>query len=130
MLVVNPETPVNSVSELIEFARQSDKPLSYGTTGIGSANHLMGELFSMNMDLELLHVPYGSSSPAMNDLVGNEIDLIFEDLPPVMPLVQSGRLKALMVASSQRNEALSPGTPQSDLFRCNTCNGRRRHHPP
>lgn len=106
VLVVNPSSPVNSVSELIEHGKKAEHPLSYGTTGVGSANHLMAELFSMTTGVELMHVPYGSSSPAMTDLIGNEIDLIFEDLPPVAPFVTSGRLKALMVASKERSEVL------------------------
>lgn len=112
VLVVNPSLPVSSVAELIDYAKKSDKQLTYGSTGTGSANHLVGELFSMYTSLPLTHVPYKGSSPAINDLIGNEISMIFEDLPPAVPFITGGRLKALLVASPQRNPAL-PNIPSA-----------------
>ena len=112
VLVVNPSLPVKSVAELVDYAKQSQQPLTYGSTGVGSANHLVAELFSMHMGIPLTHVPYKGSSPAITDLIGNQITLIFEDLPPAVPFIKDGRLKALLVASPERSKAL-PDVPSA-----------------
>lgn len=112
ILVVNPSFPAKNIAEFLAVAKQAEKPLSYGTTGVGSSNHLMGELFAMNTGIEFMHVPYGSSSPAINDLIAKEIDFIFEDLPPVSQFILGNRLKALMVASKEKN-SLFPNVPSA-----------------
>ena len=110
VLVVNPSMPVNSVAELVAYAKKQDKPLTYGSSGIGSAHHLSGELFKWQQNVALTHVPYKGGAPATNDLLGNQIDMVFDDVPPAYPFVQAGRLKALAVSSTTRSPLL-PDVP-------------------
>lgn len=106
VLVVNPALPVNSLAELVAYAKKQDKPLTYGSSGIGSAHHLSGELFKFQQNIALTHVPYKGGAPATNDLIGNQIDMVFDDVPPAYPYVQAGRLKALAVSSDTRSPLL------------------------
>lgn len=110
VLVVHPSLPVNSVAELVEYAKKQDKLMTYGSSGVGSAHHLSGELFALHYGIKLEHVPYKGGSPAMNDLMGGQIDMVFDDVPPANPFIQSGRLKALAVSSTER-AALLPDVP-------------------
>lgn len=110
VLVVHPSLPVNTVAELVAYARQQKTPLSYGSSGVGSAHHLSGELFRTQQGIELTHVPYKGGAPAMNDLMGGMIHMVFDDVPPAHSFIQSGRLKALAVSSEQRS-ALLPEVP-------------------
>ncbi|THU02597.1 tripartite tricarboxylate transporter substrate binding protein [Lampropedia puyangensis] len=105
VLITNPSFPANSVAELVAYAKKAEKPLTYGTPGNGSVTHLMGELFAMEMGVPLVQVPYRGSAPALTGLMGGEIDMIFEDLPPATPFINSGKLKALVMASNERNTA-------------------------
>lgn len=84
--------------------------MSYGSPGSGSTVHLSGELFKSATQLDMVHVPYKGSAPALTDLLGGQIDFIFENITPALPFVQSGKLKALAVTSEQRLPAL-PDVP-------------------
>lgn len=110
VLVVNPSLPVGSVAELVAYAKKQPDPLTYGSSGIGSAHHLSGELFKSQQNIPLMHVPYKGGAPATNDLLGNQIDMVFDDVPPAHPYVQAGRLKALAVSSDTRSPLL-PDVP-------------------
>ena len=110
VLVVNPKLPVNSVAELVAYAKKQQTPLTYGSSGIGSAHHLSGELFRTQQGIELTHVPYKGGAPALNDLMGGMIHMVFDDVPPSYSFLQSGRLKALAVSSEQRSPLL-PDVP-------------------
>lgn len=110
VLVVNPALPVDSVAELVAYAKKQAKPMTYGSSGIGSAHHLSGELFKFQQNIALTHVPYKGGAPATNDLIGNQIDIVFDDVPPAYPYVQAGRLKALAVSSDARSPLL-PDVP-------------------
>ena len=103
VLVVNEaKTPVKSVAELVARAREQRAGMSYGSPGTGSTVHLSGELLKSAARLDLVHAPYKGSAPALTDLIGGQIDFIFENITPALPFVQGGKLKALAVTSSER----------------------------
>ena len=103
VLVVNEsKTPVKSVAELVARARDQRSGMSYGSPGTGSTVHLSGELLKSAARLDLVHAPYKGSAPALTDLIGGQIDFIFENITPALPFVQGGKLKALAVTSSER----------------------------
>ncbi|WP_417283224.1 Bug family tripartite tricarboxylate transporter substrate binding protein [Comamonas sp.] len=103
VLVVNEaKTPVKSVAELVARAREQRSGMSYGSPGTGSTVHLSGELLKSAARLDLVHAPYKGSAPALTDLIGGQIDFIFENITPALPFVQGGKLKALAVTSSER----------------------------
>jgi len=107
-LVVNPKVPANTVGELIELAKK--QPLYYGSAGNGSLNHLLAEMLKSAAGIEMTHVPYKSVAAAATDTVGGQVQVLFGSLPGVMPLVRSGQLRALAVATSQRTK-LAPELP-------------------
>lgn len=110
ILVVPQHHPATSVRELIAHARRSSKPLSYGSNGLGTSVHLTSELFASTAGIDLMHVPYKGSSEALVDTVNGNLDFCFSNLPPVVPLLKSGKLRALAVTSSYRIRQL-PDVP-------------------
>jgi tripartite-type tricarboxylate transporter receptor subunit TctC len=111
VLVINDtRTPARTVKDLVAQAKAKRADLSYGSPGSGSTVHLSGELFKSATQVEMVHVPYKGSAPALTDLLGGQIDFIFENVTPALPFVQSGKLKALAVTSEQRLPAL-PDVP-------------------
>ena len=108
VLVVSPALPVHSVDELIKLAGQ--RPLSYGSGGIGAFHHLAAALFASMAGIKLTHVPYRGTAPALDDLMGGYIQLMFSDLGPALPLINAGKLRALAVTSTKRFAAL-PNVP-------------------
>lgn len=106
VLVVHRDLPVNSVAELAAYARKQSRPLTFASPGVGSSIHLSGEMFKLASGLPMMHVPYRGSAPALNDLIGRQVDLMFDNLPPSLPHIQSGKLKALAVTSARRNPLL------------------------
>lgn len=110
VLVVNPSLPVNTVAELVEYARAQPHPMTFASPGVGSSIHLSGEMFKSAVDVPLTHVPYRGSAPALTDLIGGQVDFMFDNLPPSLPMVQAGKLKALAVTSAERNPLL-PDVP-------------------
>lgn len=110
MLVAHPAVPANTVQELIALARAHPGQLTYASFGIGSTNHLIGELFTSRTGTDLLHVPYKGSAAAATDLVSGQVKLAFDTVAVAMPLVRSGKLKALAVLSPTRS-TLAPGLP-------------------
>ena len=109
-VVAHPSVPANTIRELIALARKDGSTLSYGSSGNGGGTHLAGELFNMEAGTKLQHVPYKGSAPAMNDLLGGQVQLMFSDAPTALPHIKSGRIKVLGVASRQRS-AMLPNTP-------------------
>src|SRR5439155_1683928 len=97
VLVVNPALPVNSVADLVKLAKA--QPLSYGSGGAGAFHHLMGELFKTTLDIPMTHVPYKGTLPALNDVIAGHIQLMFSDLAPAYPLIQSGKVGGLGVTA-------------------------------
>jgi tripartite-type tricarboxylate transporter receptor subunit TctC len=104
LLVVNPKLPVASTADLIRLAKQKPEGLTYGSSGVGAASHLSGLLFANDTGIKLLHVPYKGTGPAVTDLLGGRIDLMFAPGPVVQQFVASGQLKALGVTDSERSK--------------------------
>ena len=108
MLVVHPSLAVNSVKELIALAKSAPGKLNYATVGAGSPNHLATELFNTLTGITMTHVPYKGAAPAITDLLGGQVQLMFNPMPALMPHVKAGKLRALGVGSAQR----SPAAPE------------------
>jgi tripartite-type tricarboxylate transporter receptor subunit TctC len=110
VLVLNPSVPANSVKELIAYAKANPGKLSFGSGSNGSAGHLAGELFKIDAGVDMVHVPYKGAAPAMQDLLGGQIQLMFDNLANSMQQVRAGKLKALAVTTQQRSP-LVPDLP-------------------
>lgn len=110
ILVVNPGSPAGSVAELVAHAKAKSGSLSYASAGNGSVQHLSGELLKMLTSIDMVHVPYKGAAPALSDLLGNQVGLFFSGMPPAMPHVKSGKLRALAVTTSKRSPA-APDVP-------------------
>jgi len=110
ILVVHPSLPAKSVKELVAFARARPGQLSYGSAGTGGVQHLSGELFKITMKLDLVHVPYKGAGPVMPDLIGGHVPMFFSGMPPAMPHVKAGKLRALAVTTTRRSSA-APDVP-------------------
>jgi tripartite-type tricarboxylate transporter receptor subunit TctC len=110
VLVVNPSLPVHSVKELIEYARARPGELNFGSPSTGSTPHLAGALFNHLAGVRMVHVPYKGAAPALNDLIAGRLQLSFDNIPPAVPHMRSGRLRALAV-TSQRRHAAFPELP-------------------
>jgi tripartite-type tricarboxylate transporter receptor subunit TctC len=106
VVVVNSKNDINTISELISFARANRGKLSYGSSGIGAASHLSAELFKSMAQIDLLHVPYKGTGQALTDLLAGQIDLMFAPSQTVISHVKGGKLKALAVTGSRRSETL------------------------
>jgi tripartite-type tricarboxylate transporter receptor subunit TctC len=102
ILVVNPAMPVNSVAELVKYAKERPGQLSYGSTGIGATPHLAFEMFQRMTGIKMTHVPYRGMPPATNDVVAGHINMVFTDPAFAPPLIAEGKLKALAVSSLTR----------------------------
>ena len=109
-LVVNPKLPLNSVAEVITYAKANPGKLTSATQGNGTTSHLTSELFQMMADVKFQHVPYRGSAPALTDLVAGSVDLMFDNLGVSLPLVKGGQLKLLGVATPKRMASL-PDVP-------------------
>jgi tripartite-type tricarboxylate transporter receptor subunit TctC len=103
LLVVNPTLKVNTVAELIREAQTRTSKLSYGSFGNGSAAHLAGEYFKTLAKVDMVHVPYKGSGPALVDLVGGQIDLMFDVFSTAAPLAKAGKLRAIAITSAERS---------------------------
>lgn len=112
-LVVHAEFPARSVADLIRMAKEKPGAINFGSTGIGGANHLSGELFKSLAKVDMTHVPYKGAAPAMNDLLGGQIKVMFDSLPGVLPHVKAGKLRVLGVTTRNRVASL-PDTPTID----------------
>ncbi|MGA8077027.1 MAG: tripartite tricarboxylate transporter substrate binding protein [Xanthobacteraceae bacterium] len=112
VLVVNPSLPVKNVEDLIKLAKE--RPLSYGSGGIGAFHHLAAALFCSMTGIKMTHVPYRGTAPALNDLLGGYIQLMFSDLGPALPLINAGKLRALAVTTKEPFAALPNLPPLAD----------------
>jgi tripartite-type tricarboxylate transporter receptor subunit TctC len=102
VLVINPKLPINSVPEYIAYARTNPGKLTCASAGSGSSIHLSCELFKIKTNTNILHVPYKGSGPAVADLMGGQVDSMFDNLPSALPHIKSGKLRALGVTSPDR----------------------------
>jgi len=103
MLVVNPSVPVNNVKELIALAKSQPGKLTYASTGNGTSNHVSAEYFKMLTGTDMLHIPYKGSAPAVTDLIGGQVNVLFDNVPNVIQHVKAGKLKPLAVTSTRRS---------------------------
>jgi len=110
LVAVNQSLPVHSVAELIAFAKANPGKLGYGSAGVGSTIHLAAEFFKATAGVDILHVPYRGSGPALADLLGGQIQLMFVPAANALPLARSGQVRALAVTSAKRS-ALAPDLP-------------------
>jgi tripartite-type tricarboxylate transporter receptor subunit TctC len=110
LLVVNPALPVKSTRELIAYAKAHPGKLAYGSGGVGTTPHLSGELFLSLAGIDAVHVPYKGGAPALNDLMGGQVQFMIENMPGTMPFVKGGRLRALAITGAQRSP-LAPDLP-------------------
>jgi tripartite-type tricarboxylate transporter receptor subunit TctC len=113
VLVLNPAVPAGNLKELIAYAKARPGKLTYGSGGVGTQAHIGGEIFESMADLHMVHVAYKGVGDSVRDLLGGQIDMIFAQIPAVKPHIDSGKLRALGVASPQRSPAL-PGVPTID----------------
>ncbi|MFL6693238.1 MAG: Bug family tripartite tricarboxylate transporter substrate binding protein [Ramlibacter sp.] len=110
LVVVNASLPVKTVADLVALSKSRPQGLSYGSAGNGSPQHLGVEMFKAATGANLAHVPYKGSGPAVTDLIGGQIDVMFSDIPPALQHVKGGRLRAIAVTSARRQSAL-PDVP-------------------
>ena len=110
VLVVNPQLPVNSVKELLVLAKQKPGDLQYASAGIGSFQHLGGELFKLEAGVDILHIPFKGGGPAMIDVIGGHTKIMFSSLVQTTPHIKSGKLRALGTGGAKRSSVL-PDVP-------------------
>ena len=110
LLVVSGNSPIHSVRELIAAAKAQPGKLTFGSASVGSAQHFATEVFKQQTGVDLLHVPYKGGAPALTDLMGGQIDMLFDTSPTALPYAKSGKLRALAITSAQRSPLL-PDVP-------------------
>jgi tripartite-type tricarboxylate transporter receptor subunit TctC len=110
ILAVTPSLPVTSVAELIAYAKQHPGKVNFGSAGVGSQPHVLGELLKLVADIKLTHIPYRGSAPAITDLLGGQIQMMFDTPVVLLSHIQAGRLRALAITSSARSAQL-PDVP-------------------
>jgi tripartite-type tricarboxylate transporter receptor subunit TctC len=110
VLVVNPRLPVANLADYMRYAKESKDGVTFASSGSGSTVHLSGEMFKMRSGLSMLHVPYKGSAPAVTDLLGGQVDSMFDNLPSSLPHVRAGKLRAIAVTSAKRSSLL-PDVP-------------------
>jgi len=125
VLVVHPSVPAKTLPEFIVYAKANPGKLSYGSGGVGGITHITPELFKMMAHIEMVHVPYRGVAPALADLLGGRVQLLFANLAQSIPYIGAGKLRALAITTATRSEALSeiptvgefvPGYEASSLF--------------
>jgi len=110
VLLVNPTMPAKTVADLVAYVRANPGKLSYGSAGMGTTPHLSGELFRLTGKLDVVHVPFSGAGPAVQALAGGHTPIAFVALPPAIPMIQDGTIRALAVTSAQRVAAV-PDVP-------------------
>ena len=113
VLAVHPSVPAKNVKELITLLRSRPGQINYGSGGVGGSTHLAAELFKLLAKVDITHIPYKGGGPAVTDLLGGQISMIFGNLPAVLPHVKSGRINVLAIASAKRSPTL-PDLPTMD----------------
>ena len=106
VLIVNQAVPARNVAELIDYAKANPGKMSMGSAGVGSVPHMAGELFKLMTGVDMVHVPYRGSAPALTDLTAGHVQVMFDAMPASLPLIRSGALRALAVTTSARSSTL------------------------
>jgi tripartite-type tricarboxylate transporter receptor subunit TctC len=114
ILVVNNDLPAKTLAEFIAYAKANPGKLSYGSGGVGASHHLYGELFKSLTGIEMTHVPYRGTVPALNDLIAGHIQVLFSDAPPSLPQIKAGKVRALGVTTAARIPAAAEIPPIAD----------------
>ncbi len=109
---VHPGVPAQNIKEFLDYLRQNSGKVNFATPGSGSLGHMMGETFKFNGKVSMTHIPYRGAGPALNDVLGGQVQVFFDNLPSSLPHIQSGKLRALAVASEKR----VPSLPQIPTF--------------
>ena len=110
LFVINPKLPVESVADIIRLAKEKPRGMTYGSFGNGSTAHLVAEHFKSLANIDIVHIPYNGSAPALNDLLGGQIDMMFDIIVTALPHVKTGKLRALAITSDKRSD-LQPDIP-------------------
>jgi tripartite-type tricarboxylate transporter receptor subunit TctC len=113
MLVINKDQPFKTLPELIAYAKANPNKLSFGSAGNGASNHLSGELFASRAGIKLTHVPYNGNAPAMTDVIGGQINMMFDIISTAKTYVDSGKVLPVAVTSRKRNKAM-PDLPSME----------------
>jgi tripartite-type tricarboxylate transporter receptor subunit TctC len=106
VVLVHPSVEVKNIRELIAMAKAQPEKLNYASSGVGSVHHLAGELFKSQAGVNMAHVPYKGAGPALTDLIGGQVPVMFATIGPALPMIQSGKARALGVTSAKRSAAL------------------------
>lgn len=106
LLSVHPSVQARSVAELVALAKKKDSVLNYGSAGNGSSQHLVGIMFNLQAGTQIVHVPYKGSAPAITDLVGGQIQILFVTIPGALPFIRSGRIRPVAITSMRRSSGL------------------------
>lgn len=109
---IHPSVPAQNIKEFMDYVRKNPGKVDFATPGIGSLGHMMGETFKFNGKVSMTHIPYRGAGPALNDVLGGRVQVFFDNLPSSLPHIQSGKLRALAVASEKR----VPSLPQIPTF--------------
>ncbi len=131
VLVVTPSLLVQSVPELIKLARDKPRQLAFASAGAGTPHHLFPHLFQTKTGIEMTHIPYRGSVPALTDVAAGHVQLMFSDVPPALSLINEGRVRAIGVSTKERVAALPHLVP---IVRCRlrrgivADGGRARRH--
>ncbi len=112
ILLLNTAVPAKTLQEFIALAKSKKTMLNYATYGAGSTSHLLAELFNLTVGAQMQHIPYKGTGPALADLVGGQVQAFFSTMPPAVPLVNSGKLKAIAITGEKR----TPAVPQVPTF--------------
>lgn len=115
VLVVNAALPVRSIADLVKFSKSTQGGLSFGSAGAGTSQHLEGELLKNKLGMEMTHIPYKGMAPAMNDVAGGHIQLLFSPIPIAAPMLAAGKVRSLGVTTAQRVEALPDVPPLAEV---------------
>jgi len=110
MIIVNPSVPAKTLPEFIAYMKSNPNKVNFASTGNGGSVHLTSELFAMQTGTKMQHIPYKGSSPALTDLMGGQVQVMFDNVPSAAPLAKSGKVRALAVTSTKRTP-LAPDTP-------------------
>lgn len=113
-VVVNPSVPVKSIQELMQYAKQNPGKISFGSAGVGTSQHMAGELFKQLAKIDMNHVPYKGAAQAAPDLVSGQIQLMFSSIPDVLGFIQSDKLRAIAISTKNRSPVLPNLVPVAE----------------
>jgi tripartite-type tricarboxylate transporter receptor subunit TctC len=116
VMVVNPSVPAKTVPEFIAYAKANPGKINYATAGIGSSQHMSGEMFKMMAGIEMVHVPHRGSAPALQSLLGGEVQVMFASMPSSLEFIRAGKLRALAVTTATRSPELPDLPPIGDFL--------------